>query len=343
MIKKGWANPVQKALIKKQWSEGSYGGTGNDLEEAMGTLDFTNALYDAAHLAAMEGYNAVDQTWRYVAKVVPRTDFKTNYAAACNGLGLLEKRTEGQPATETKPTDRKESYAIFPYEKVFGLSMEARANDATGVLMESFNYWGQSATHTMNNFVWHATTGVLGGAGATMSDSLKVFDATSPGHDNYATSTALAFDSLTAGIAAMRVQEDESGTQLVGCWPKYLIVGATLEGLAKRLTMSDAVIAQGLASTAALTLGGNLNPIKSYALQVIVVPELASGDWILAGDPNIFPVLEMGFLNGKTEPTIMIQKEDSDAEFFTRARYSKCQMVFGGCAKDYRALYKGVA
>lgn len=341
MIKKGWANPAEKKLILKQWQEGSYGGTGNDLEEAMGTLEFTSALYDAAHIAAMEGYNAIDQTWRYVAKVVPRTDFKTNYAVACNGMGLLEKRTEHQPATETKPTDRKESYAIFPYERIFGLSMEARANDATGVLMENFNSWGQAATHTLNDFVWNATTGLLGGTGATMSDSNAVFDASN--HSNYATSTDLTFENLQAGIAAMRVQTDEAGTQKVAPWPKYVFVPPGKEGVAKRLTMSNNVFAQGLASTSASTLGGDLNDLKSYGLQVIVIPELTSTHWIIGSDPAIFPVVEMGFLNGKTEPTIMIQKEDSDAEFFTRARYSKCQVVFGGCVKDWRTLYKGVA
>jgi len=336
----GLASPEEKQRLLEQWTEGHCDYSVEYLVEAFGTTDFSNAILNVAHAAAMDGVADVPATWKAVSKVVPVNDLKARYIVDANGLGLLEKRLELEPTTLAKPTDAKETYTPYVFDKAFGLTLTAWANDETGKLQEQFRTFGQAAVHTLNSYMWNATDGLLGGTGATMGDSTALFDAS--GHANYATSTDLTFENLTAGIAAMLIQTDRGGTQIVPMTPRYLIVPPGKEGVANRLTMSDVIIAAGLASTSAYTRDGAYNSLKKYGLQVVVVPELTSTNWILACDPMTHPCVEMGFFIGP-EPKIETLPATSDATFFTRKMYSKCTLAFGGHPKDWRTFYKGVA
>jgi hypothetical protein len=314
--------------------------TMRELEEAFGTVDFSNLLTDAANVSLMQGYGQVQPVWKVVSKVVTRNDFKTNNVVTADGMGLLDKRLEQEPVELTKPTDRKETYAVYPYEKAFGLTMEANANDETGRLMELMRGWGNAAVNTLNDFVWGTSSGLLtgsSGVGATMSDSVAVFDAS--GHGNLATAD-LTYATLTTAFAAMMTQTDESGSQMAGAVPRYLCVAPAAYAKAYSLTQGSTLIATATDATST-HLTSDSNPWKPMGLQIVVIDTLPTDVWVLSADPNVSPVVEMGFYQGKTEPTVYIQPPESDAEFWSRTRYAKCQLIFGGCVADYRGLYKG--
>ena len=341
-IKEGWMTESEKLHLLDKWREGKLDCTMEYLEEAFGTADFTSALVDASNVALMQGYGEVPATWQIVSKVVNKTNFKTNNIVTAGDMGKLEKRIESEPATEDKPTDRKETYAMFRYNKLFGISMEAQANDETGTLMDNFRTWGHAAVRTLNDFVW-GTSGLLGGAGSyTFSDSELTFS-TSHTNANYATSTALTEANLVTAIVAMRNQPDEGGTEVLGVPPATLNVAPAIETLARRLVESPTVMVleRDTDNNAAATLTGTVNAIKGYGLKVNVVDSLAASEWVLAANPAIYPVVEMGFKNGNTVPTISFQRPDSDAEFMTGTRYSKCELVFGGAPMSWKTIYKG--
>lgn len=346
-IKEGWMNEDQKHRVENDLMEGRgyYNEPLYKLEEAFGTDDFANLLYDAAHVDAMKGFDEIPQTWRTVCSVVTRTDFKTNYIVQADGGGRLYKRLEREGVSADKVTDRKESYAVFPYDKEFPITMEAMRNDATGELMKKFRGFGKTAGRTLQWFVWDATVGLLGGTGsggyATMSSGYPVFSASHATGANYATSTALTEANLEAGVTLMVNQKDLDADEILGVYPKWLIVPPAIQGVAKKLTRSDIMIHATTETDAGGddTLMGNINAIKDYNIQVVVEPRLASTEWILAADPNQYPVVEMGFLDGKTEPEIM----ESDRNWFShRERSIKAQICFGGVPADWRGLYKGV-
>ncbi|KPK36241.1 MAG: hypothetical protein AMJ65_16440 [Phycisphaerae bacterium SG8_4] len=333
-IKEGYASPAEQEKILEQWLDGKIDMKMYQLEEAFGTASFTNALVDAANVSAMQAFGEVPAVWKAVSKIVPRNDFKTNYVVVADGLGLLEKRLEHEPATGTKPTDGKESYAVFPYDKVFSITMEAWANDATDVLKDQARKWGHAGVNTLNDFVW-GTSGLLGGTGQTMRDSNALFDATN--HGNYATSEALDYTGLNVAWAAMRNQTDQGGTQKLGVSPKILAVSPDIYTMAVHLTQSPNMIST---TTANVPLGEK-NPWGSMGLEVVVVDSLPAGEFVLAADPNIYPVIEMGFYEGRAEPEVLMQGPDSDDEFFRRRRNFKCQLIFGGTVLEWRTLYKG--
>ena len=141
----------------------------------------------------------------------------------------------------------------------------------------------------------------------------------------------------------MRNQPDEGGTEVLGVPPATLNVAPAIETLARRLVESPTVMVleRDTDNNAAATLTGTVNAIKGYGLKVNVVDSLAASEWVLAANPAIYPVVEMGFFNGNTIPTISFQRSDSDAEFMTGTRYSKCELVFGGAPMSWKTIYKG--
>lgn len=292
--------------------------------EAFGVSDFTSALVDAAHVAAMKGFKAVDPLWEPTVMAVPKNDFKVNNLVMVEGMGRLDVKIEGEPYYEAKPTDKKETYVIARWGKLFGLSMEAYVNDITGELVKKFTRWGAASQNTLNR--WRFKT--------MLDDNPTIVAGTnlfSGGNANdLGAGKALAQATLAEAIAKMANQTDADGEHL-NIFPKFLIVHPDQADVAYRLTQSD----KWIATTTANVLTGAKNWWKGY-FQVIVAPWITTSLWYLIADPNIYPVFEMGFYQGRKEPEITIQGPDSDAEFFRDTRYSKCRIIFGGQIEDPR-------
>lgn len=338
--KPGYLSEQEKAEVSKALCEDPrFDCRMWQLEEAFGTADFAAAVYNAAHTSMMKGYGEVEPVWKLVSSVVSRNDFKTNYIKHCDGIGLLEKREEHEQATMAKPTDIYQTYQLYPYDKVMGLSMEAWANDELGILQANMRNWGHAAVNTLNDFVW-GTSGLLGGTGSTVNLSISgsttsaTFNATN--YTNYY-NVDLSYANLQTAIARMRNQTDQSGTQKLGVTPYLCAVSPDTYAQAIQLTQSDRLIAIGVGSSAAYD--GDKNPWKG-SMKVVMIDSLPTTEVVLAADPNRFPCIEMGFYQGKTEPTVMFQGPDSDAEFFQRTRYAKCQLVFGGQVMNPKCFYK---
>ena len=61
-FKPGNVPPPERQELLEKFMEGRVDLKMYELEEAFGTTDFTNALYDAAHVSAMQGYGMVEPT-----------------------------------------------------------------------------------------------------------------------------------------------------------------------------------------------------------------------------------------------------------------------------------------
>ncbi len=332
---RGKATPDEKRLLLEQMKTGDCHCTLRYLEEAFGTDDFTNALANVAHNAAMKGYKAIDARWRKIVSVKSVADFKAQNVTQVDGIGKLDSKQEHEAYYEAKPTDRKESYTPVRWGKVFGLTMEARANDATGELNRVFTTWGAAAVNTLNYYCFY--TKLV--ANPSMASGNSLFDATN--HSNYATSAGISYANLTTGIAAIMNQTDSNG-EPVNIYPRYLIVNPSQYNTAYQLVRSSTLMMSGLPSTSSATYAGTANP-WSGQLEIIVAPEVTAGSWVLMADPMLYPTLEVGFVGGRTEPETFIQDEGADTTFFRDTRYAKIRMAFAGAPMDYRTVYMGVA
>jgi hypothetical protein len=336
-IHEGRASKDEQARIKEQISQGEYQGTCKQLEEAVGTGHFTQALADVAHNAAMKGYGLTAPDWRKVVSIKNVSDFKVQYATILDSLGKLDSLNEFEPYKEAIPVDNQENYTPTRWGKKMGLTMEARYNDATGLLTKAFTRWGAAWNNTLNYYVFYT----LMDANPTMSqDSNTLFDSTN--HANATTSAPLNFDNLSTGIEAMMAQTDNASEAIAPIMPRYLVVSPADYANAYRLVNSDTLMLQQWDTnytTSAIIEQGTRNP-WSGKLEIIVTPHLTANYWYLIANPAINDTFEIGFLNGKTEPEIQIAGPDHDAEFSMDVRYSRIKGVFAGTALDWRTMYQ---
>jgi hypothetical protein len=306
-IHEGRASKDEQAYIKEQIKNGEYAGTCRQLEEGVGTGHFTQALADVAHNAAMKGYGLTAPDWRKIVSIRNVSDFKVQYATILDSLGKLDQLDEHEPYKEAIPVDNQENYTPTRWGKKLGLTMEARFNDATGLLTRAFTKWGAAWNNTLNYYTFYT----LMDANPTMGqDSVALFHASS--HSNLGTAMPMNFDNLSTAIEAMMAQTDNASEAIAPIMPRYVVVTADL-------------------------YAQTWNP-WSGKLEIIVSPHITSGYWYLVANPAINDTIELGFLNGKTEPEIQIAGPDHQAEFDNDTRYSRIKGVFAGTALDWRCF-----
>ena len=72
--------------------------------------------------------------------------------------------------------------------------------------------------------------------------------------------------------------------------------------------------------------------------EVLVEPLLDdTNNWYLVADPSSIATVEIGFLNGKQTPDILM-REDFEREVI----WYKARLVFGGAVMDYRGFYGAI-
>jgi hypothetical protein len=336
-IHEGRASKDEQAYIKEQIKNGEYAGTCRQLEEGVGTGHFTQALADVAHNAAMKGYGLTAPDWRKIVSIRNVSDFKVQYATILDSLGKLDQLDEHEPYKEAIPVDNQENYTPTRWGKKLGLTMEARFNDATGLLTRAFTKWGAAWNNTLNYYTFYT----LMDANPTMGqDSVALFHASS--HSNLGTAMPMNFDNLSTAIEAMMAQTDNASEAIAPIMPRYVVVTADLYAQTYRLVNSDTLMLQQWDTnytSAAIIEQGTRNP-WSGKLEIIVSPHITSGYWYLVANPAINDTIELGFLNGKTEPEIQIAGPDHQAEFDNDTRYSRIKGVFAGTALDWRCFYQ---
>jgi len=87
----------------------------------------------------------------------------------------------------------------------------------------------------------------------------------------------------------------------------------------------------------------NKNTLKGVAKKMIVGTLTDANDWYLVGDKTWLDLFELGFIDGKEQPTILVQDQPNVGEMFTRDRITyKVRHEYGGGIVDYRGFYKAV-
>jgi hypothetical protein len=76
----------------------------------------------------------------------------------------------------------------------------------------------------------------------------------------------------------------------------------------------------------------------------ISVPSWADpNNWYVLADPGQIEMIELGFLDGREEPELIVQDQPQNGSVFTNDAISwKVRHVFGGGWLDYRGAYGSV-
>lgn len=246
--------------------------------------DFPNLLLDASQRYLLDQYQGAESILKTVAKQRTAKDFRALSGVQLSGFGSLPSLGDGAEFKSGTFSERKESYAVSTFGKMFGISRTAIVNDDLGAFADMFKIMGRAAAET------EALTLVgLLNANANMSDGNALF---SVAHNNYKTPGAVpSVATLDLMRQAMRGQKDADGVTYLNVPTKYLVVPSALETTAQVITGS--VLATTLADA---------NPFTNMLIP-LVEPRLTSTTaWYGFADPAQSAVLEYAHLDGNNGP-----------------------------------------
>jgi hypothetical protein len=141
---------------------------------------------------------------------------------------------------------------------------------------------------------------------------------------------------VEAGVAAMMKQTNSAGKRL-GLKPRYLLAPPDLLFTAKAICESER--RSGTDTNDANGLRGLLEPV--------VAPQLTDPtDWYLVCDPRESETIEVGFVEGREEPELLMQDgtaggSGAEVTFTQDVIRFKVRWGFGAGWIDYRGAYWG--
>lgn len=292
---------------------------------SLGTSDFSSLMANVASKRLRVGYEENPGTYTRWARRAPNApDFKSVTVAQLSSMPDLLKVNEHGEFKYGSLSDGAETYALLTYGRIVTLSRQAVINDDLRAFDRMIASFGASSARLENRLVYSQLT-----ANAAMSDGTTLFHA-SHGNLGSGAPSALAFASLAAGRAAMRVQKGLQSEEL-NLAPSFLIVPASLEQTAYQFTSSQYVPAKA-ADVNEFRAGGRT------ALEPIVEPILDSNSataWYLAAQNSQVDTVEYCYLDGAEGPMV-----ETEMGFEVDGISFKCREDFAAKAIDFRGLYK---
>lgn len=273
-----------------------------DLKESGSTADFPNILANTMYKVLIEKFKGVASPWRQYTIQGDLADFKTaDRVLVSESPDLLEIEPEGQ-YTDSSLKDYKYQIALKTYGRTFTIGRNTIINDDLNALKAQPARFGRAAARTIAKKV----SGVLESDSLTYDGTRLFQDGRNKGVTaltNDATGIAALSAAMTA-ISKATFQTSE-GTEKMGITAKYLLVCPDLEDVALR-------IVNGQQNWPVSTSGGTPNIGQVSRLTVIMEPFLSSTTfWAVLADPQEAPAIEVGFLDGKETPDLLVKRADA--------------------------------
>jgi hypothetical protein len=272
------------------------------------------------------------QTWRMIASsIVPVNDFRTQRLDRLGGYGVLPAVNQGAPYQPlTSPGDEEATYAITKRGGTEDLTLEMIANDDLRSIQRIPFKLGLAAAQTLYRFVWD----ILPTNAATTYDATALFHTNHVNTDNPA---VLGQSVLSTGRRKMRQQTAYGDSfDVLSIVPMFLVVPSALEEIAFQLCTS----AVAIPSTPA---GPSDTPNLHQGLKPLVIDYYTdTNDWYLVCDPSLCPTIEIGFYQGRQDPELFTQADNTVGSMFDADKLTyKIRHIYSGTVVDHRGFYRG--
>jgi len=286
------------------------------------TSDFPNIFENVMHKALINNYNSLEQTWRQFCRIGTLSDFRPHNRYYMGGFSDLADVDETGEYQDGQFSDaEKEIIQATSKGRILNLSREMIINDDMGVFVTVAGKLGQAAARTLEKKPYAVLA-----ANPNMQDGVALFHAT---HNNLAGTGAVpgtqTFDDARVAIGS---QLDPSGNDFLGIVP--------VVGLFPLKYKGDADIVNGSRYNVDVENKFEV-PNKSYGLlqKVVGSPRATGNAWYMFADPDVEPVLEVGFLDGIQEPQVATEQNFRSNGVAYRATFD-----FGVAAIGWRGGYK---
>ncbi len=273
----------------------------HQLSEAAGAStesDFPNLLGNTMHKKLLGRFNGFPSPWRQYTLPSDLNDFRKHDRVILSEAPDLLKITPDGPYKEAKFSDNKYQIQADTWGRTFHVSRRAVINDDLNGILKMPQMFGRSSVRTLVKTILFFLTGAQ-----NSYDGSALF---AVAHGNYG-NTALAnttagMQAVADGMAAMALATEPDSGELLGTRAKYLLTGVTLGSIARQLLRSAQIL------PASTTGGGTFNPIAGleHIEEPLIDSELSTTAWFLLADPNDTPVIEVGFLDNKQEPDLLV-------------------------------------
>lgn len=275
-------------------------GMYHELKESGTTSDFPLLLANVMHKILIDKFKGANSPWKQYTLQSDLNDFRAADRVILNEApDLLEVAEEGE-YSDSKIGDNRYRAQLKTYGRTFSVSRQTVINDDLEGIKRQPARFGRAAGRTLAKAITNAIEG-----DGTMYDGKSMFAVS---HNNYG-NTALAntsagIQAVSDGMTAIEKATDETGEK-IGLTAKYLVVPPDLGDGAMR-------IVNGQQFMPVSTSGGTMEVGKAKRLEVLIEPFFTSTTgWYVMADPNDAPVVEVGFLDGKDTPDLLVKRADA--------------------------------
>jgi len=282
------------------------------------TSDFPELLGSAGERFLRTGYDSYQGGVRRICKESTAKDFRAKSMLMLSEAPELLALGEGGEVKRGTMAESTTSYSLATFGRIFGISRQALVNDDLGAFADMTAKLGRSAAE----FIATQLSTKLS-SNPTLGDSIALFHAS---HANLGTAGVISVTTLGEGLKKMRLQTGLDGVTPIDVTPKYLIVPAALE-----------VVARQYVALINATKASDVNPFTAD-LEVVVDPRLdgvSATAWYLAADASAVDTIEYSFLEGEPGPVI-----ETRAGFDVEGVEIKVRLDFGCGVIDHRGLFK---
>jgi hypothetical protein len=304
------------------------------LRAAFSTIELPNILTVNFNYVLLQAYNAVEDSWKQLARVGSGMDYKTMTSYRMTGditfeeVGVTGELSQGSLGEQTYTNQ------IDLFGRLWKVPHKDLVNDNLNAFASLARMIGRGGALKVNRVFW---TAYMAGTGTFWHTSHATVGDT--GNANYATGagTVLAIAGLTQAELMFLNQVDPKGEPL-GTSPKKLVVPNALNVTATQL-MRDTEVRDTTASTKYTTSNphaGKFEVVRSSYLSDATISGYSALAWYLTADPADIPVIELAFLNGNQNPIV----ETAQADFDTLGLQMRGYFSFGAAKQDFRGGVK---
>lgn len=293
------------------------------------TSDFPILLQNVMHKTLLGAYDSAGDVWRTFCAVGNLSDFRPHYRYRMGSFGNLATVDENGEFTQGTIGDaERESITGATKGKLLNISRQMVINDDLGGFLGLSRAMGRGAARSIEDDVF-----ALLAANPTTGDTGALFNATAQttagGHANLnaggAAPTVAGFDAVRVAMAKLK---DVGGNDYIAIRPAIWLGPVELGGAAR--VVNEAQYDVDVSNKYQV-------PNKSRGLftSIVDTPRLTGNIWYAFADPNVEPVVEVGFLNGQQAP-YMEMKQGFEVDGVTW----KVRLDCGVAAVGYRGAQK---
>lgn len=285
------------------------------------TSDFPVLLENAMHKAMLDAYQGAPDTWNRFARTGSVSDFRAHNRYRTGSIGNYQTVNEaGEYEHVAIPDAEKSTISAQDRGLIIGVTYQMLINDDIGGFMSLASDAGRAGRRSIESAVY-AMLAENGGLGPNMLDGNPLFDAS---HGNIGTGAALSIASIDADRVLMGSQQDISGNDFLDLRPSIWLGPLASGGTAR--VINDSQFDPD--STNALQ---RPNKVRGLFTDVVDTARLSGTRYYLFANPNDAPVLEVAFLNGESEPMLVMEEQ-----FSSRGTKWRATLDFGVGVVDYR-------